>query len=249
MSSSERGLIFGVDAVAYDAARPGYPTAAIDRILSLTDVASAVEVGAGTGKATIGFAQRGVALICLEPSPQMAAILRGKGLTGVEVVVSSFEDFLSPEPVVDLVFAAQAWHWVERDTGYRRARSILRPGGVLALMWNIPQDRYAQFRDVYERHAPEILAEQDERIRRRDSQGWLSEMAGAGFEDVELFSHRWSTALTAPELCELRATYSDHMMLPERRRRLLLDDLASRVEESGASVVVDYVTHVFTGRN
>lgn len=249
MSARGRGVIFGDDAVTYDQTRPGYPPAAIEHILTLTDVSHAIEVGAGTGKATTSFARRGFGVTCLEPSPQMALVLRNKDLPGVTIEVTSLEEYPGPEHLVDLVYAAQAWHWVDRRIAYGRARAMLRSGGVLALMWNVPQDQNADFVAVYEQHAPEILSDQDERIASRDSTDWLDEMTVAGFTDVGLFEHPWSVEMGGEALSRLRSTYSDHMMLPVTQRRRLLEALAASVEESGGVVDVRYVTRVFSGRS
>jgi SAM-dependent methyltransferase len=249
MSEPGRGLVFGENANSYDRFRPDYPSEAAQFVMSLTDVAKAVEVGAGTGKATASFARPGLDLTCVEPSAEMAALLSERALPGVSVVVSSFEDWPGPRSAFDLVFAAQAWHWVDEETSYRRVREMLRSGGVLALIWNLPADRYSQFEAIYRRLAPEILDERDERVLRRDSDAWLSELASAGFAEVTRFVHSWDRRLSAAEHRALTGTYSDHMLLPESRRTALLDAIEASVETTGGAVTLRYRTTVFSGVN
>ncbi|MEV4924567.1 hypothetical protein [Streptomyces roseoverticillatus] len=58
----ERRHVFGDDADQYDAARPGYPGRLVEDVLGFAALPTgvpAVEVGAGTGKATLAFAARG----------------------------------------------------------------------------------------------------------------------------------------------------------------------------------------------
>lgn len=248
VSSGERAVIFGRDAGTYDDARPSYPQAGIDHVTSLVEASRAVEVGAGTGIATAGFARQDLALTCLEPSPEMAALLDARSLPGVEVVVSTFEDWESEADSVDLVYAAQAWHWVDAKTGFRKALAVLRPGGVLALMWNIPVDRYGNHLETYSAHAPQLLAERDERIKRRDDHDWCADMDTAGFVDTQRFTHKWSDELTADQYRALYSTYSDHMMLEETVRTRLLDALAADVATRGGTATVEYRTEVFSGR-
>jgi SAM-dependent methyltransferase len=248
MSERTRAVIFGDDAGSYEKSRPDYPAETLAHVADLVAASTAVEVGAGTGKATAGLARSGLRSICVEPSAEMAAILAAKELPGVEVVVSTFEDWVGPDGPVDLVYAAQSWHWVDRAIGYEKALSMLRPGGALALVWSIPVDRYDEFGDVYARHAPHLLTDQDERIRRRDSHDWLDDMAAAGFADLETFTHEWSADLTGAELRSLYSTYSDHMLLPEPTRTALLDDLETEVGTLGGSVRLAYRTVVFSGR-
>jgi len=242
-----RAIIFGQRAETYDRARPGYPPEAIQHIQSLVEVNSALEVGAGTGKATADMAHHGLRLTCLEPSHEMAEILRGKDLPGVEVVVSTFEDWPGGRDAVDLIFAAQAWHWVDPETGYDRALRLLRHGGALALMWNVPLDRYGIFDAVYDELAPDLLSEHDERIKKRDSVTWLDDMRAAGLQSLHHFRHEWSDTLTAAELRALYSTYSDHMALPEDQREPLLDGLADEVGRRGGAVEIAYRTNVFSG--
>lgn len=240
-------MIFGRAATAYDAARPGYPEEAVAHVLGRTAVEVAVEIGAGTGKATASFASRVGRIICVEPSAEMAAVLEQRQLPGVEVVVSTLESWEGPGEPVDLVYAAQAWHWVDHSTAYVQVREMLEPGGLIALIWNVPEDRYEVFGEIYRTHAPEILAEEDERIRRRDTDTWIVELTEAGFERVELFTHRWSRKLSSAELRSLYATYSDHMLVPEPRRTRLLDALEQSVRDHGGFFTLDYVTNVFSG--
>lgn len=248
MGDDTRAVIFGRDAGAYDEARPSYPPAAITHVASLVDPSHAVEIGAGTGKATAGFARSDLALTCLEPSPEMAALLDARSLPGVRVVVSTFEHWESEPDSVDLIYAAQAWHWVDEETGLGKALSLLRPGGVLALMWNIPVDRYGQHIPVYARHAPHLLAERDERIKRRDDHDWCADMEAAGFMDTRRFTRMWAEDLPADRYRALYSTYSDHMMLEEPTRTRLLDALAEDVESRGGTATVEYRTEVFSGR-
>ncbi|MGH8945328.1 MAG: methyltransferase domain-containing protein, partial [Acidimicrobiia bacterium] len=102
----QRAVIFGREAEAYDSARPGYPAEVFRHVLARTEVRRAVEIGAGTGKATEGFAAQVERIVCVEPSAAMSAVLEAKALPGVEVVVASLEDWDGPEDPVDLVYAA-----------------------------------------------------------------------------------------------------------------------------------------------
>lgn len=248
MDDSNRAVIFGRDAVTYEEVRPSYPEAALEHVTSLVDARRAVEVGAGTGKATVGMARDGLHIVCLEPSRQMAAVLEAKGLPGVEVVVSTFEGWPGDSESIDLVYAAQAWHWVDPGTGFAKASSVLRPGGAIALVWNIPLDRYGRHQEAYARHAPRLLAESDERIERRDAHDWRPDMESAGFVDTGRFTHRWGEELGTDRYRALYSTYSDHMMLDEPARSRLLDGLAADVDSWGGSALVEYRTEVFTAR-
>ncbi len=138
MSASEREqrLVFGEIAEQYDAYRPSYPDALFDTIVDFGDVRAgdrALEIGAGTGKATAGFVARGLHVHALEPSPGMAALLRPKGVETEEVL---FESWDPPAGGFRLAYAAQAWHWVGGDDRYEKVAAALAPGGTVAFFWN-----------------------------------------------------------------------------------------------------------------
>ena len=247
METGERGVSFGQDASTYDRARPPYPDLVADRVLALTGVSTAVEIGAGTGLATRAFARPGIQITCVEPDEAMASVLVARDLPGVDVVVSTFEEWAGPSTPVDLVLAAQSWHWLDRETACGRAREWLRPGGALALVWNVPQHRYEKFVGVYAEHAPHLLEESDSRITFRDSEVWLDDLSAAGLERVELFIHTWTQTLSVSELRLLYSTYSDHILLETPVRERLLDALETEVADQGGLVDIEYETRIFSG--
>jgi SAM-dependent methyltransferase len=159
----EQARVFGEVADEYDRVRPGYPSALIDDVLAYANLrgAPALEVGAGTGKATVEFAQRAVAVTAVEPDEAMASVLarRMTGHPGVTVEVCAYEDFLPRQPY-GLLYSAQAWHWTNPEVRWQKAAQALAPGGALALFWNNddladPALREAS-REVHSEHAPEL---------------------------------------------------------------------------------------------
>lgn len=131
----ERGLSFGSVADLYDRHRLDYPSDVVDAVLRYArrPVLEAVEVGAGTGKATRLFASRGIAVTAVEPDPDMARVLR-QNVSGLPVVqvLATFEQFVADRRF-DLLYAAAAWHWTDPATRWTRAIDLLVPGGVVAL--------------------------------------------------------------------------------------------------------------------
>ncbi|MCC3772931.1 trans-aconitate 2-methyltransferase, partial [Streptomyces sp. UNOC14_S4] len=163
----ERRHVFGDDAEQYDAARPGYPERLVDEVLEFAaagtgDPAPALEVGAGTGKATVAFAGRGLPVTCVEPDARMARVLRLRcaGLPGVDVEVAGFETWRPGGRRFGLLYCAQAWHWVDEAARWPGARAALRPGGAVALFWNhwlLDDERLTrQLTDAHARHGVEI---------------------------------------------------------------------------------------------
>ena len=130
---SGRALSFGARAEAYERFRPEYPAELVDMVMAYAGqpVRSALEIGAGTGKATRVFAQRGITVTATEPDGAMLAELRKHVPASVRTVQAAFED-LQPGPTYGLVYAAAALHWTNPDCRWARVAGLLEPGGVFS---------------------------------------------------------------------------------------------------------------------
>ncbi|WP_034288596.1 class I SAM-dependent methyltransferase [Amycolatopsis benzoatilytica] len=128
----ERALSFGQVAESYERYRLGYPAELADTVLAYAGkpVRAALEIGAGTGKATRLFAARGIAVTATDPDPAMLAELR-KRVPGVETREAALEDLRSQRRH-DLVYAAAALHWTDEDRRWPRIAALLAPGGTFA---------------------------------------------------------------------------------------------------------------------
>lgn len=128
-----RALRFGSAAEAYERFRPGYPEELVDEVLTYAGrpVVTALEVGAGTGKATRAFAGRGIAVTATDPDPEMLVELRKHVPASVVTRCAPFET-LPLTPTYDLVFAAASMHWTHADQRWSRVTAMLEPEGIFA---------------------------------------------------------------------------------------------------------------------
>lgn len=141
--SAEASRTFQAWADDYDRYRPGYPDQLFDEIATRLDVsprARVADLGAGTGLATFEMARRGWRMTAVEPGRGMLDQLRerAQGL-GIEVVAveASAEATGLPDASFDLATAAQAFHWFDRPRAVEEMARIVRPGGGVALFWNV----------------------------------------------------------------------------------------------------------------
>ncbi|MFI5801860.1 class I SAM-dependent methyltransferase [Streptomyces sp. NPDC051561] len=133
--TSGRALSFGAIAQAYEQFRPGYPQELFDTVAAYAGrpPRTALEIGAGTGKATRLFAGRGIAVTATEPDEAMLAELRRHVPAGVTTVRAAFED-VRPKgrERYDLIYAAASLHWTDPAGRWSRMAQLLAPGGVFA---------------------------------------------------------------------------------------------------------------------
>jgi SAM-dependent methyltransferase len=157
--------LFGAEAELYDRVRPAYPPELVDDVVALVGLPTrAVDVGAGTGKATVMLAERGVTGVAVEPDPKMARVAarRLADSRGWRVDSGEFERWRpsSGESEFDLITAAHSWHWIGPEAGVRQAEELLRPGGWFAI-WRYEHVRSGSALEeaiwaAYVVHAPEL---------------------------------------------------------------------------------------------
>ena len=130
---TQRALLFGSVASAYERHRPGYPAELVDAVLAYAghSIRTALEIGAGTGKATRLFAARGIVVTATDPDADMLTELRRHVPDSVLTMQASLES-LSPSPTHDLVFAAASLHWTDPDRQWLRVASLLNDTGIVA---------------------------------------------------------------------------------------------------------------------
>jgi len=240
--------IFDGAAELYDRARPGYPPRLFDDLAEVAGIGPGcrvLELGCGTGQATVALAERGCRIVAVELGPALAGLARRNlaGFPEVEVVTSTFEDWPLPAEPFDVVFAATAFHWI--DAGIRVARSAdaLRLGGVLATVATEhvaggSVEFFAEVQECYERFDPStppgLRLQAADELPRDDAELVRSGRFGpAGFRryarDVP-----YSTAA----YLDLLATFSGHRALAPDARRGLFDCIGRLIDDRHGGRVV-----------
>ena len=130
----DRARSFGSVAAEYAAQRPGYPTDAAAFVLGERP-RRVLDLGAGTGLLTEVLVASGHQVVAVDPSAEMLAQLSAR-LPDVATVVGTAERIPLPDDAVDAVVAGQAAHWFDVEPTARELRRVLRPGGVVGLLWN-----------------------------------------------------------------------------------------------------------------
>jgi SAM-dependent methyltransferase len=253
--------VFGEAVDEYARARPGYPEAMIDDILAYADPAGDIlEVGAGTGKATVSFASRGVSMTCLEPDPRMAARLREEcaAFPNVTIEASRLETYSRPL-AFDALIAGQSWHWVDHQRRWDLAREALREGGTIALFWNayvIDDDATrADIREIDERYSVDtshygVTRDDLEGDEIELQEGWPAYdlVTDSRFEDFVSRRYRHRLDYDAETFVDLLSSTSAYRLLEDSDRDRLFEDVRSVLSRHGGPVAMTIVTDLFLGR-
>jgi SAM-dependent methyltransferase len=131
---------FGRAAREYELGRPEWPGELLDRVaaeLGLGRDATVLDLGAGTGKLTRVLVPRFARVIAVEPDDSMRAVLE-EVVPGAESHAGHAEAVPLADGEVDAVFSAEAFHWFSTSQAVAEIERVLRPGGGLVIIWNIP---------------------------------------------------------------------------------------------------------------
>ncbi len=223
----------------YDRARPVYPPDVFDDIVTLAGLgegARVLEIGCGTGQATLPLAERGFEVTCIELGEQLAAVARRKlaPFANVKIVNANFETWESVGERFDAVVAFTAFHWLDPNVRYEKTAGVLDDGGALSIVdtrhvWPEGGDPFwAEVQEDYDAVAPDP---NDEAPPRPDAVGELSaEIQSSGrFENVAVRRHLWDVTYSADEYIAVLDTYSGHRTFDDDTRQQLYDRIRRRI--------------------
>jgi SAM-dependent methyltransferase len=241
---TELRIIFDEDAELYDRARPAYPEPLFDELMRVAGLRAgdrALEIGSGTGKASVALARRGLRLTGVEPGENMARVARRNlsDFPAAGVQVGAFESWPLPAEPFDLVVAATCWHWLDPDVRFARAAEALRSGGALAIIdtCHVSDERgdevFLRFQEFYDRCDP------------RGADIWELPRVSSlepPTVDQDLFrepafrAFPWVGTFTAREYLDLLSSFSGHRAMAPEDRACLFDGIAGVIADRGGTV-------------
>jgi len=249
---------FNAVAKLYDEARPGYPEQLIEDVISLSAIppnGSILEIGCGTGQATLPFARRGYSMLCLELGGALAALAAEHCRPYPHVAVRnvSFEEWPLQGGAFDLVLSAQAFDWIPPEIGYPKAAAALKDTGSLALFWNHHLGGDAPFfravKEARRRIAPQTFTAADEKPLEAVISERAAEITASGlFGEVAVRRYHWSEEYTTERYLKLLSTYSTLRSLAEEVRRDFLAGTRELLERHGGVVETSYLAVLYVAR-
>ena len=245
---------FGAAAAAYAEHRPDYARAAVHWALEAAPGRRVLDLGAGTGKLTATLVELGIDVIAVEPDPAMLAALQ-RELPTVHALPGSAEAIPLPDSSVDAVVAGNAMHWFDMDVAGDEIARVLVPGGTLAGLWNVLDDRVDWI-------AALECVSGNAAIGPRDTLGnWRGATAGMHlprggtnprFGSPEQAEFRHGQRRTADSFTATLATRAGMLLMPERECNATLarirDFLARAPETAHGEFILPMLTGVLRVR-
>jgi len=251
----------------YDKARPEYPDALFADVFAYAGSGKkALEIGAGTGKATLPFLRAGYDVTAVEMGANMAAFLleRFKEYKHFSVINATFEDALLADDSYDLIYAASAFHWVDLEIGFPKVLRLLKKGGTFALFRynSLPIDGdalYEELEAVYDRHYRSYYTSSQRWRPRRSpaefeapaamlSSYGFKDLRDHGFRDVAIRYYEVKMTYSADDYIALCDTMADNRALPEANKTALYTGAREAIERHGGRYREDNVFRLYIGR-
>jgi SAM-dependent methyltransferase len=248
------GSSFGAAATAYAEHRPDYAQAAVRWALEPAPGPRVLDLGAGTGKLTATLVALSAEVIAVEPDPAMLAELR-RALPAVRALPGSAEAVPLPDASVDAVVAGNAMHWFDMDVAGPEIARVLVPGGILAGLWNVFDDRVDWVAGLERVSGSAAIGPRD------TFSSWRAETAEAHLPNSGLVAQFGSPEQaefphgqrrTADSLAATLATKAGMLVMPEQGQEATLGQirafLASRPETARGEFTLPMLTGVLRAR-
>ncbi|MGO2748076.1 class I SAM-dependent methyltransferase [Microbacterium sp.] len=241
----ERATSFGAAAGDYEAARPDYPFEAVAWMLEKLPHGSRriADVGAGTGKLTRVLADAPDAeIVAIDPDPAMLEALRA-AVPGIPTFRGTAENLPMPDAGLDVVVLGQAWHWVDPHAASKEIGRVVKPGGVLGLIWNIRDERAE-----WVRRLTEIMhsSAAENMVNGPTSQG---PQIAAPFGRVEVERWEWVRPMTRAQVHRMADSRSYLITATAGERRGIHEDMDALFDELGLNweetIDLPYVTTAY----
>lgn len=232
-------LKFNEDVLNYDKFRPTYTEQIFEDIInysSMNESKKALEIGIGTGQATLPLLKIGCSVTAVELGGNSAEFVKMKysDFAKFQVVNTDFESYDDPQNSYDLIYSATAFHWVKQDIGFVKIFDLLKHGGTVALFWNHPfincedDQLHLEIRKIYMKYKPSdkipVAFNEDK------CQEYQNALSSYGFVDIVSKLYYKTRTLTGQEYISLLNTYSDHRALPEDIKVQLEQEISSTID-------------------
>lgn len=240
----------------YDDGRPPYPDEAVDWIIRKTGITveeTLLEIGPGTGQATLKFAQRGYRIHGVERGSNLARLLMQKCEPfNVSVDISAFEDWTPPSAFkTPLILCAASFHWLDPTIKYKKCFDLLNDDGHLVLLWNrVPERPMPLLQKAMEllwQYYPEKRGEQ--KTKEEFEHEMKLEIANSAvFTLADYFEYKWISSMTRDDMAKCVFSQSLFLALDEAKQKSLSAKVAELFKDFDDVIEADAYATVYLAK-
>lgn len=231
----------------YDKWRPTYVPElykSIQEFKHIDKSTIALEIGIGTGQATLPILETGCLITAVELGDKLAQYTKKKYVDykNFQVINTMFQDYTNEPNSFDLIFSASAFHWIPEKIGYEKVYALLKPGGVFARFANHPfkdkgrEEMFDAIQELYKEYMPGSSADKEydeENAKKR------SDIAKKyGFINTTYRIYKRTRTFSAKEYISLLGTYSDHIAIEQQKREAFFSKIQKVIEEYGNEITL-----------
>lgn len=253
----DRRFSFNEDEENYDRCRPTYPEELFQDVIAyagLHAASKAIEIGIGTGQATVPILKTGCYVTAIELGDRLSAYVTEKLKTNrnLQVQNADFLDVPMAKEFIDFVYSATAFHWLPEEQAFRKIWDMLKPQGSVALFWNHPfpnrqGDESNQVnRRIYNKYRPSAKAPVE--FSQADCEAYVRLLDKYGFQKIQCKLYHRVRTLTVDSYLHLLNTYSDHRALPPEVREMFEQEMQAELEKAGGSINVYDTIDLYLGQ-
>ncbi|UVI30426.1 class I SAM-dependent methyltransferase [Paenibacillus spongiae] len=254
MDWKKESTMFDQTADYYDKYRPSYPQKVMDSLVSaanITDKSAILEIGSGSGKATELLVPYRCHILCVEPGSNLVREGRRKfaKYPFVRFEESRYEEYAAKGTSYDVIFSAQAFHWIPQPIGFEKCAAALMEGGYLALIWNMYltydneldhelvalSNKYGGFADFLSEDGCE---------KRISSVASQIEHSGL-FTKPQIDRHLWSQAYTADEYFGFMLTGNFFVQKSEEEKEEAYQDILALAGKHNGVIERPYLSVLY----
>ncbi|WP_449076725.1 class I SAM-dependent methyltransferase [Ruminococcus sp.] len=248
---------FNTDEYNYDKSRPAYPKDLFEDIfdyVNLSENSNVLEIGIGTGQATLTFLNNGCNVTAVELGDKLASYCAQKfsHFDNFNIINTDFIEADLPEKSFDLIYSATAFHWIPKDSGYAKIKSLLKSDGVVALFWNHPfvsnetdKTNLASMAVYKKYRSNDKTPVEFDSIKCQEQ---INELKQYGFTNIKSKVYKRIRRLTSEEYISLIKTYSDHNALPKEVRKAFEKDMKKAIDDVGGVINIYDTIDLYLGR-
>lgn len=240
---------FDLSSDYYDRFRPSYPRELVDKIISdacLLENSKILEIGAGSGKATELFVDRGFDMFCVEPGKNLVekGLKRFSSTNKVKYYNGRFEDWDELKDYFDLAISAQAFHWVQKPLGFEKCASSLKANGYIGLFWNL----YITYNEPIDNELDKtgmIFLQSEEECENR-IKSHIEEINSSGcFKESKTYRFPWSKKYSTDEYIGFMKTGNQYLSASETERQQAEDKVRAIIDSYGGFITRHYLCVLF----